>query len=157
MTPFIAIGLFAGLRTREIAVLDWKDVDLAEKTINFHATKTKARARRIVEISDNLGAWLLPYSAKAGPVTPGRYRQWFEDIRRSAAIDPWPRNAMRHSAASYHLAAHRHESLTQAMLGHESGKMLFSNYRELVKPKDAAAYWQIMPSAEAGEKIVAIA
>jgi integrase len=63
---------------------------------------------------------------------------------------------MRHSAASYHLAAHRNESLTQAMLGHESGKMLFSNYRELVKPKDAAQYWQIMPSAEAGEKIVAI-
>ena len=79
MTPFIAIRLFAGLRTREIAVLDWKDVDLAEKTITVHATKTKARARRIVEISDNLGAWLLPYSAKAGPVTPGRYRQWFED------------------------------------------------------------------------------
>jgi integrase len=99
---------------------------------------------------------LLPYSAKAGSVTPDRYRQWFEDIRKRAAIDPWPRNAMRHSAASYHLAAHRNESLTQAMLGHESGKMLFSNYRELVKPKDAAQYWQIMPSAEAGEKIVAI-
>jgi hypothetical protein len=37
-----------------------------------------------------------------------------------------------------------------------SGKMLFSSYRELVKPKDAARYWQIMPSAEAGEKVVAI-
>ena len=66
MTPFIAVGLFAGLRTREIAVLDWKDVDLAEKTITVHAVKTKTRARRIVEISDNLGAWLLPYSSKAG-------------------------------------------------------------------------------------------
>ena len=89
--------LFAGIGKKpQIAVLDWKDVDLAEKTITVHATKTKARARRIVEISDNLGAWLLPYSAKAGPVAPGRYRQWFEDIRRSAAIDPWPRNAMRH-------------------------------------------------------------
>ena len=42
------------------------------------------------------------------------------------------------------------------MLGHESGKMLIQHYRELVKPKDAARYWQIMPSAEAGEKIVAI-
>ena len=156
MTPFIAVGLFAGLRTREIAVLDWKDVDLAEKTITVHAVKTKTRARRIVEISDNLGAWLLPYSAKAGPVAPDHYRQKFEDTRRSAGIDPWPRNAMRHSAASYHLAAHRNESLTQAMLGHESGKMLIQHYRELVKPKDAARYWQIMPSAEAGEKVVAM-
>jgi hypothetical protein len=46
MTPFVAIGLFADLRTREIAVLDWKDVDLAEKTITVHAVKTKTRARR---------------------------------------------------------------------------------------------------------------
>ncbi len=45
---------------------------------------------------------------------------------------------MRHSAASYHLAAHHNESLTQAMLGHESGKMLIQHYRELVKPREAA-------------------
>jgi hypothetical protein len=63
---------------------------------------------------------------------------------------------MRHSAASYHLAAHRNETLTQAMLGHESGKMLFAHYRELVKPKDAERYWQIMPASEAG-KVVAMA
>ena len=157
MTPFVSIGLFAGLRTREIAVLDWRDVDLTEMTITVHAAKTKTRARRIVEVSDNLKAWLLPYSAKAGPVAPDHYRQRFEDTRRAAGIDPWPRNAMRHSAASYHLAAHRNESLTQAMLGHESGKMLIQHYRELVRPKDATRYWQIMPSRDAGEKIVAIA
>jgi integrase len=156
MTPFVAIGLFAGLRTREIAVLDWKDVDLGEKTITVHATKTKTRARRIVEVSENLKAWLLPYSARHGAVAPDHYRRKFEDTRRAAGIDPWPRNAMRHSAASYHLAAHRNESLTQAMLGHESGKMLLQSYRELVRPKEAASYWQIMPAGETGEKIVAI-
>ena len=156
MTPFIAIGLFAGLRTREIAVLDWKDVDLAEKTITVHATKTKTRARRIVEVSGNLKAWLLPYFTTIGSVAPDHYRQKFEDTRRAAGIDPWPRNAMRHSAASYHLAAHRNESLTQAMLGHESGKMLIQHYRELVKPKQASAYWQILPTGEMNAKILAI-
>jgi len=156
MTPFVAIGLFAGLRTREIAVLDWKDVDLAEKTITVHAAKTKTRARRIVEVSENLKAWLPPYLAKSGHVAPDHYRQKFEDVRRDAGIDPWPRNAMRHSAASYHLAAHRNESLTQAMLGHESGKMLIQHYRELVKPKDAARYWQIMPVSDASEKILSL-
>jgi integrase len=156
MTPFIAIGLFAGLRTREIAVLDWKDIDLAEKTITVHAIKTKTRARRIVDISNNLNQWLLPCSANTGRVAPEHYRQRFEDTRRAAGIDPWPRNAMRHSAASYHLAAHRNESLTQAMLGHESGKMLIQHYRELVKPKDAARYWRLMPASESAERIVPI-
>jgi integrase len=156
MTPFIAVGMFAGLRTREIAVLDWKDVDLSEKTITVHAVKAKSRARRIVDISDNLAAWLLPYSKKFGRLTPEGYRQRFERIRKAAGIQPWPRNAMRHSAASYHLAAHHNEALTQALLGHESGRMLFSHYRELVRPKDAARYWLVMPSAEAGEKVVAM-
>jgi integrase len=156
MTPFVAVGLFAGLRTREIAVLDWKDIDLAEKTITVHAAKTKTRARRIVEIADNLAAWLRPYALAGGPIAPDQYRQKFKDTRRAAGIDPWPRNAMRHSAASYHLAAHRNESLTQAMLGHESGKMLIQAYRELVKPTQAARYWQIMPATAEPGKIVAI-
>jgi integrase len=91
MTPVVAIGLFAGLRTREIAVLDWKDVDLGEKTIMVHAAKTKTRARRIVEVSENLKAWLLPYSAKSGPVAPDHYRRRFEDTRRAAGIDIRPR------------------------------------------------------------------
>ena len=156
MAAFIAIGLFAGLRTREIAVLDWKDVDLAEKTITVHAVKAKSRARRVVQICDNLAAWLLPYSKKFGPVTPEGYRRRFERDRKAAGIAFWPRNAMRHSAASYHLAAQPNEALTQAMLGHESGKMRFAHYRELVKPKDAERYWQIMPASEAG-KVVAIA
>jgi integrase len=89
-------------------------------------------------------------------VTPEGYPKRFERDRKAAGIHPWPRNAMRHSAANYHLAAHRNESLTQAMLGHESGKMLIQHYRELVKPKDAARYWQIMSSAGAAGKIVAI-
>jgi hypothetical protein len=35
--------------------------------------------------------------------------------------------------------------------------MLFSSYRGLVKPRDAGEVLQITSSAEAGEKIVAIA
>ena len=147
MLPFIAIGLFAGLRTREIAVLDWKDVSITEKAITVQAAKTKTRARRIVEMSENLAAWLIPYSAEAGPVTPEKYRTRFEEVRKAAGIVPWPRNSMRHSAASYHLASHRNEMLTQAMLGHESGKMLIQHYREMVRPQSATAYWQIMPTA----------
>jgi integrase len=145
MVPFVAIGLFAGLRTREIAVLDWKDVSLAEKTIVVLAAKTKTRARRTVELPENLVSWLTPYAQKSGPVTPEKYRSRFEEVRKAAGVTPWPRNAMRHSAASYHYALHKNESLTQAMLGHESGDMLIKNYKEIVKPSAAVAYFKIMP------------
>lgn len=153
MTPFIAIGLFAGLRTREIAALDWKDVSLGQKTIIVQAAKTKTRARRVVPMSDNLAAWLKRYAQEAGPVTPEAYRTAFEVVREKARISPWPRNAMRHSAASYHLAHHNNEGLTQAMLGHESGKMLIQHYRELVMPVNAVKYWKVMPPERAGNVV----
>jgi hypothetical protein len=37
-----------------------------------------------------------------------------------------------------------------------SPQIIFAHYRELVKPKDAARYWQITPDADAGKKVVAM-
>ena len=67
----------------------------------------------------------------------------------------WPDNAMRHSFVSYRLAATQNSPQTALESGHDQA-VLFAHYRELVKPKDAARYWQIMPSAETGAKIVAM-
>ena len=57
-----AIGVFAGLRTSELASLDWQDVHLMGKQqfIEVRARKAKTRQRRIVSISDNLSSWLMP-------------------------------------------------------------------------------------------------
>jgi site-specific recombinase XerD len=50
-----AIGLFAGLRTGELAALDWQDVHLTggQRFIEVAARKAKTRQRRIVSTSDN--------------------------------------------------------------------------------------------------------
>jgi integrase len=63
------IGLFAGLRTSELAALDWQDVHLTGKQqfIEVAARKAKTRQRRIVSISDNLSSWLKPVARVAGP------------------------------------------------------------------------------------------
>ena len=37
-------------------------------------------------------------------------------------------------------------------MGHTNEDMIFSNYRELVKPKDAERYWNIRPATT--EKVV---
>lgn len=145
MTPFVAIGLFAGLRTREIVTLDWKEISMEEKTIAVLASKAKTRSRRIVTMSENLVGWLTPHRKKEGNITPKETHHSFRVVHAAAKITPWPRNAMRHSFASYHLAAHRNESLTQAELGHESGEMLIKNYREIVRPSEATKWWEISP------------
>lgn len=158
MVPYVAIGLFAGLRASELAALDWSEVSIIERTVEVRAHKAKTRARRIVTMSDNLAAWLAPYEKKGGPIAPREalLHTWAR-LRKAAGISPWPKNALRHSFGSYHVAAHRNAPQTSLEMGHDNPNQLFASYRELVRPADAAKYWEIAPSAEAGEKVVSIA
>ena len=157
IVPYLAIGLFAGLRTAEIEKLDWSEIDLAEPTIEVKGHKAKTRARRIVELSENLVVWLRPLAKLTGPVTPKAARAFLHRARKAAGVKNWPHNALRHSFASYHLAAHKNAAATALQLGHYNTNQLFASYRELVKPKDAERYWKIAPSVEAEAKIVAMA
>jgi integrase len=151
--PFIAIGLFAGLRTSELLRLDWSEVDMSEKVIEVSAKKAKSRARRIVEMSENLLLWLRPYVKQTGAVVSNDVRILFKNIRDVAEIKEWPKNAMRHSFGSYHLAFHKNAPRTSLEMGHDNPEQLFQSYRELVKPKDAEQYWKIMPKRKS-KKIV---
>jgi integrase len=56
--PCLALGAFAGLRSKEILPLDWSDVERRPGFIEVAAHKAKTAARRIVPISDNLARWL---------------------------------------------------------------------------------------------------
>jgi integrase len=58
---------------------------------------------------------------------------------------PWPKNCLRHSFASYHLAMHESADKTALQMGHRSTTMLFEHYRELVTRSDAERFWGILP------------
>ena len=122
----IAIGLFAGLRTGELASLDWENIHLtgSQRFIEVAARKAKTRPRRIVSISDNLAAWLMSVAQVTGPVVPGAYRERHERLQAVAKLTPWPRNVLRHSFGSYHLAFHKNEALTAAEMGNSPAVIL---------------------------------
>jgi integrase len=106
MVPFWAIGAFAGLRTIEVQRLSWEEVDLPRGFIEVKATKSKTAARRLVTIQANLQRWLLPFRQSSGPVSPTNFQVRAKEDRDHAELGrPWPNNALRHSFASYHLAA----------------------------------------------------
>ena len=146
MLPFVAIGMFAGLRSAELTRLDWKEIDLAARLIEVRAEKSKTRQRRHVQISDNLAAWLKTYVQTSGRVVRfDRPEGALGRLAEKAKITPWPKNALRHSFASYHLAKHKDAAKTALEMGHNSQTLLFRNYRELVKPSQADEFWQIVP------------
>jgi integrase len=74
LMPFLLLGGFAGIRHEEMngskALLNWSHVDLDARQIYVHKGVAKTGRDRIVPISDNLAAWLLPYARPNGPLCP---------------------------------------------------------------------------------------
>jgi integrase len=150
IVPYLAVGLFVGLRRAELERLDWAQVNFERGFIEVTAKNAKSRQRRIVTMQPNLSSWLLPHRKLSSNVAPELgFRELFEAARKAAGIEPWPRNALRHSFASYHLAHFNNAARTSLELGHRSSGMLFAHYRELVMPGEAARYWAIVPQPQA--------
>jgi integrase len=147
--PALAIGAFAGLRESEIKRLHWSEVNLRRGFMEVKAAKAKTAKRRIVRIQPNLAQWLAPYAGLSGEVVPANSRKKLDAVRKAAGIAKWSRNGLRHSFASYRLAATNDAATVAAELGHSTSQMLYSTYRELVPPDEAERYWQIAPAAEA--------
>jgi integrase len=152
--PMLAIGAFAGLRDAEIKRLDWSEVDLVRGFIEIKGSKAKSARRRIVQIQPNLAALLRPYGKMIGQLVPVNARNKLDLIRKEAGLSRWPKNGLRHSFASYRLAAIHDAPRVAAELGHTSPQMLYSTYRELVLPEQAERYWKLVPDAKA-ENILA--
>ena len=148
--PFLAIGAFAGLRTAEILRLDWSEVDLAGGLIEVKATKAKTASRRLVPMPDNLKLWLAPHHQGSGKVIP--YEQLSPKLQRLTGKEgvelQWKRNALRHSFISYRVAQVQNVAQVALEAGN-SPKIIFSNYRELVKPADAVKWFDIQPETPA--------
>ena len=149
LVPFIAIGAFAGLRHAEIARLDWSEVDLSDDEkeqsfIEVKAAKSKVDARRLVPVSDNLKAWLKPYSHPRGKVCPfANITKQLLQCGKDAEVE-WKHNGLRHSAISYRIA----ECADVPRVADESGNsptVIKSNYLKRVKPQEAKAWFSIMP------------
>jgi len=70
-------------------------------------------------------------------------------VCEGAALARWPQNGLRHSFASYRLAAIHDAPRVASELGHTSPQMLYSTYRELVLPEEAERYWKIEPVVDA--------
>ena len=153
VVPMLTIAAFAGLRDAEIKRLDWSEIDLKRGFIEVKASKAKSAKRRLIRIQPNLATWLTPYASMTGAVVPTNSRTKIDRVWHAAGLQRWPLNGLRHSFASYRLAATNDAASVAAELGHTSTKMLYSTYREVVLPEEAERYWKIAPAAPADNVI----
>jgi integrase len=161
--PALALMLFAGVRPEEIRgvgkpALSWECVDFKAREITIPADVAKTRTCRMLQngLPENLWAWLAacPVGERKGEISPVRVGA-LRDFARAAACPrggKWPHDAMRHSFASYHVAAGGNVGSTAEILGHGGNlEMLMRHYKGAARREDAAAYFEIFPEAKGGE------
>ena len=137
--PHIALCLFAGVRPAEARRLTWADVDFETGLLTIDAEDSKTRNRRIVELPKVCIAWL----GIGGDLPASGVRYRLAAAAKAAGIAPWPRDGLRHSAASYWHALNG-EVVTARNLGH-SEAVLHHHYRALVSPADARKFFALLP------------
>ncbi len=155
----LAIALFCGVRDAELYRLDWRAVDLDNETVAIGPQVSKRSQRRTIPIRANLRAWLEPLRQLGGPVIPSfaTARPLIAQARRAAGFTlggtPWPHNALRHSYASYRLAAWPDAAALALEMGN-SPAIILRHYRSLVKPAAAEAFWNLAPETAAAKNVV---
>lgn len=155
LVPYVVLALFGGIRPTEIERLTWADVDVDDFSVNISAKVAKMRGRRIVDMSANAVEFLRPHMLKKTPFRGPGWRKQFDALKALAGFGSgedqkaWTPDVLRHTAISMHLAKHEHEGKTATWAGN-SPDVIQKHYKALVKAKDAAEFWQIMP----GEKTI---
>jgi integrase len=151
LLPYIALGLFAGIRSAEMERLNGKAVNFDAKNITVSGDVAKKRGQRQIDMQPALLAWLEPVREKLQsgvPVverTSFFFRKDMAQLREAAGIENWPDNGLRHSFGSYHFEMFESEDKTAKQMGN-SPTMVHRHYKSIVSKGDAEKFWALRPA-----------
>lgn len=141
----LALEAFAGLRfdTAKQIVAG----EISPDGLRIPAAKLKTRQNQFLEgLPANLHAWLEWSQPIRWQMTARQYL--FEKSLAFGRADvPHPRNCLRKSFASYHVAAFKDAPRTSLIMCHKSPKLLWDTYRGIASEADGRAYFEIRPPA----------
>jgi integrase len=149
--PGIVLSLFAGLRPwSEAAKMYWEDIDWNLITPNGSLTikvrKSKTRFH-YAELHPTGIEWLKLCAKKKGPIKT--HENALERVREKVGLGPgnWAPDVLRHTYASNWYATHSERGLNalERLMGN-SVEVLRKHYIKALAPKEAVAYWEILPS-----------
>jgi integrase len=149
--PGIVLSLFAGLRPwSEAAKMYWEDIDWNLITPNGSLTikvrKSKTRFH-YAELHPTGIEWLKLCAKKKGPIKT--HENALERVREKVGLGPgnWAPDVLRHTYASnwYATQSERGLNALERLMGN-SVEVLRKHYIKALAPKEAVAYWEILPS-----------
>jgi len=137
--PYLILGMFAGVRPEELLRADWKDINLETKTACIDG---KTRRRRITPLEPRAVALLAACPLQKGPIAPSNstVRRWKRTACKALGVKTWPKDFLRHTAASYLMALIGDAGKVAARLGN-SASILLSHYHEPVTTENSNRFW----------------
>lgn len=149
----LALEAFAGLRFTSAARLAKADLKTEQKGIEMPGAKHKTGRRQFI---DGLPAcawlWIGMATDETWTVLPRLYAEDKRTMFEAAGLksgegkdDEAMRNVLRHSFASYHVAAYRDPGKTAMILTHRNQQMLWAYYKGRATQADGRAYFGIAP------------
>ena len=140
LLPYVAIGLFAGVRPDEIARLSWSSV--SEKEILIEPEVSKVKRARHAKVSETLARWLAE-SDRTQPLVPPnltrRKTAFFAELGGSIP------DGLRHTYATYWLAIHKNRSELAEWMGNTPA-VIGKHYLRPVTESDAGRFWNLAPT-----------
>lgn len=147
LIPYLAIGLFAGLRPGELMRI--KASSLMGDHIRLSGEDTKTADARTVKIRPNLTQWLAAYPPKAfiAPIrSTSKMLKAIAELAKKAKV-AIPKDGLRHSFATYAYELEKNASAIASEMGHAGTDVFFRHYRALARPGDGERFFSIAPPA----------
>lgn len=154
LVPYIALGLFAGLRPTEATRLTGDDMNVATGIIRITPATSKTNHGRLIEMTPNLKAWL-----KSFPVADGERVTSLSTTpiaKRLRAIDKGykvglSQDVLRHTYATFKTALTQDSAKVALEMGH-SESIAKLHYRGLATREEGQGYFSLYPPAEGKSK-----
>jgi integrase len=114
--------LLSGARRQEVAEMEWRELDLAQKTWKLPAQRSKSRISHILPLGPM--AWdIIAAQPRSGDHVFGRARRGFshQKVRLDAAMqtnEPWRSHDLRRTARSLMARARIDSEVAERMIGH---------------------------------------
>lgn len=149
LLPWVCLGMLVGLRPEEADLIEWDSVifnGMENSSVRVSAASSKVRHRRIVHLLPSAVDWMVRCreSVEGIPLSRASRRRAMRRLRKLMGWAVWPKDILRHTAASYLIAHHQDIGRVAKELGNSPG-VLQRHYQELVTKEDAEKFWAIRP------------
>jgi integrase len=144
LLPYIALGLFAGIRPEECERMTWDNIKMDTKEIFIQAAISKTKRDRIFGMTDNLFEW-LEHCKDVKELTPKSNLQNMRVRLVKDAKVKWIADGLRHSFATYHYAKEKNLETLRHIMGNSPG-VIEHFYKGAISHAAVVKFWSITPT-----------